>query len=339
MITQNLIFYPGGCYGTFFEWVLNYLENPTLDLPFEKTGNSHKFSGNFFEPKEKLFEHINVGRKVKFSRIHPGLFEKINQHELCYQDTYDKILQNDLDFLKKQFDKILVIAYDQQSVLWNENNQFEKIHMSDDMFDSNYSQFGYTKKFLAPVMAKEIVSKVKHFLSRELESTLSTFTYKNLQGWNKNSIDDFKVWELRELLSFYWFTRAEGQIAAWEKIKNSNSDLLFVSISDLKENFIETMLQSTKYFGIKDVSVEKLQEIYHQWLPLQHQINKDNLCHKIFNSLRYAEFFDWADTKLSIIDEAWIQKKLRDHGIGIKCNNLNVFPTNTDSFLPLLHQL
>ena len=33
--------------------------------------------------------------------------------------------------------------------------------------------------------------------------------------------------------------------------------------------------------------------------------------------------------KLSIIDEAWIQKQLREQGHEIKCYNLNDFPTNS----------
>jgi hypothetical protein len=339
MTTQNLIFYPGGCYGTFFEWLFNYLENQETEYPFEQTGSSHKFRGNFWNPKEKLFKHIDSEKKVRFSRIHQGLFEKLNQHESCYQHEYSDVLQNDLNFLKKHFNKILIVAYDQESVLWSENNQLEKIYISEAIFENVYSQYGYTRDFLKPALVKDSVLRIKCALDQELKSSLSPFTQENLQGWNKNNIHDFETWELRELLSFYWFTRTDGQVAAWKKIKNSNNDLLFVSISSLKENFIETVLQTTRYIGINNVSIEKLQKIYGQWRPLQHQIDKDELCHKIFNSLLVAEYFDWSDNKLSIVDEAWIQKKLRDQGIGIKCNDLNIFPTNSNDFLRLLHQL
>jgi hypothetical protein len=339
MTTQNLIFYPGGCYGTFFEWLFNYLENQETDYPFEQTGSSHKFCGNFWNPKEKLFEHIDSDKKVRFSRIHPGLFEKINQHESCYQQEYSGVLQDDLNFLKKNFNKILIVAYDQKSVLWNENNQLEKIYIPDANFQNVYSQYGYTREFLQSYLVKDSVLRIRYMLDRELQSSLSPFKQENLQGWNKNNIHDFETWELRELLSFYWFTRTDGQVTAWEQIKNSNEDLLFVSISSLRENFIETVLQATRYVGIDNVSIEKLQKIYHQWQPLQHQIDKDNLCHKIVSSLLVEEYFDWSNSRLSIVDEAWIQKKLRDHGIGIKCDSLDIFPTNSNDFLLLLHQL
>jgi hypothetical protein len=340
MTVQNLIFYTPGCYGTFFEWLFNYLENPTIGLPFKEDGSSHKFVGNFFNPKEKLFEHICSNNKFKFSRIHPGLFEKINKHELCYTDEYNNILQADLTFLKKYFDKILIVTYDLESVLCYENNILEKTYMSESskMFN-DYSYYGYTIDFLCPMLTKDSVQKIKGVLRNEINSTLSPFTYKNLQGWNKTNIDDFEIWELRELLSFYWFTRTDGAVEAWKKIKSSNKDILCISISDLRKNFVKTILQTTEHFKIDNVSAERIREIHHQWLPTQHQINKDFLCHKIFTSLVNKEYFNWSDIKLSIIDEAWIQKKLYDNSIGIKCNNLNIFPTNTDDFLPLLECL
>jgi len=338
MTAQNLIFYPTGCYGTFFEWLFNYLEDPVLALPFTETGSSHNFVGNFFEPKEKLFEHVQSNCKIKYSRVHPGLFEKINHSDQWFRDEYHNNIQNDLDFLKKYFDKILIVAYDQQSVLWNENNQLEKAHMSEQLFNDQYARFGYTTDSLRPIMVKDSVQRIKCFFKTllELNSPCAPFTYKNLQGWNKTNIDDFEIWELRELVSFWWFTKTDQQIMGWEKIKNSNKDVLCVSISDLRENFTSTVLHTAKYFGISSVEESTVSQIHQQWRPLQHQINKDLMCKHIVECLINRECLDWSTAALSLIDEAWIQKKLRDNQIGIRCHNLNIFPTNTDDFLPLL---
>lgn len=341
MTAQNLIFYPTGCYGTFFEWLFNYLENTVSDLPFTETGSSHNFVGNFFEPKEKLFEHINSNNRFKYSRVHPGLFEKINHSDEWFKDDYSNIIQTEIDFLKKHFDKILIVTYDQQSVLWNENNQLEKVYMPEQLFKDNYSQFGYTADSLQSIMTKDSVQRIRCFFKTllELNSPWSPFTYKNLQGWNKGNIDDFDTWELRELVSFWWFTKTDQQTAAWEKIKNSNRDIMCISISDLKQNFVDTVLQTTEYFGIHNVSVPTVTNIYQQWRPLQHQIDKDSTCTNIVNALINQECLDWSSAALSLIDEAWIQKKLHDHQVGIRCHNLNVFPTNTGDFLPLLECL
>jgi hypothetical protein len=339
MTTQSIIFYVGGCYGTFFEWIFTHIKNPNLAWPFNQDGSSHRFQGNFLHPPQKLFEHIESGRKHRFTRVHPGLFEKINQHEHVYTDSYDIILQKDIDLLKKHFDKIVILAYDYKSLLWHENNCLDKVFVDEHLFNKQFAQYGYTKDFCQPIMHRDPVIRFKHIINQELNSKLSPFTEKNLQGWNKNNIEDFEIWELRELLSFYWFTRNEGQIAAWQNITQTNSDLMHISISELKENFVDTILKATEYVGIKNVSIENISEIHHHWLPLQQHIDKDPLCARIVNSLCNNEYFDWSNCPLSIIDEACIQKQLYNNQIGIKCDKLDIFPTNTSDFLPLLEKI
>lgn len=69
---------------------------------------------------------------------------------------------------------------------------------------------------------------------------------------------------------------------------------------------------------------------------LQCHMNKDLLCNQIVESIITNEYFDWSATALTFIDEAMIQKLLRDAGVQLRCYNLNIFPTNTKDFLPLL---
>jgi hypothetical protein len=303
MNTQTLIFYPGGCYGTFFEWVFNFLDGNVTEMPFTQSGSSHKFTGNLLFPNTRLFNHIDSAEQLKFCRTHPGIFE--NQQGI----PYDRTLQQNIDFLKNHFDKIIVLSYDQESMLWRDNNITDKIPAAGNWINRN--SINLDVKFL------------------------------NSLGWNKSSIHDFDIWELRELLSSYWFTLDEGLIASWKTVASTNKDLLHISITDLRNQFVNVILKAAEYAGIKinDECVTKLEEVYQQWLPLQKQINKDSLCSKIVKSLVEKEYFDWSDTALSSIDEAWIQKKLHDQKIGIKCDRLNVFPTNTDDFIPLLKSL
>ena len=341
MINKNIILYPPGCYGTFFEWVFNFLENSHVSLPFSNNGSSNKFAGNFLFPPGVLFDHIDSNHSVRFSRTHPGIFEKVNQHENVYKDDYHIVLQEDVSFLEEHFEKILVITYDHQSILWLENNQLEKTLIKEEWFGSNFLPYGYTKDFLKDSMTNNPIERIRHTIQKEIDSVSSPLTLKNLQGWNKNTIYDFSIWELRELLSLFWFTRNQGQIAAWDKVKEMNTDVLHISISELRENFIKVIMNSANYFNISvdGHAIAKLEEMHRKWLPLQYQINKDSLCNKIVESLLTKEHFDWSNSTLSIIDEAWIQKKLCDNGVGIKCNNLNVFPTNTSDLAPLLERL
>jgi len=339
MNKQNLIIFPNGCYGTFLEWILNFLENPSMELPFSDDGSSHNFDGNFLWPKEKLFQHISSGRKHRFSRMHLGIFEKMNRHDGYHADEYYKILDKELNFLSEHFDKMIVIGYDQQSVLWQQHNGFEKVLFTDQNFEDELGHYGYLKEVYKPYFTTDPMERLKHFIDLEVKSEFSPFRVTNLMGWHKNNINDFDIWDLRELLSLYWFTRTDGEIDAWEKNKRLQHDeTIFISITDIKNNFIDTVIRSARHFDVyvPDEMIGRLQEVYQQWLPLQKQINKDSLCRQIVESLCKQISFDWSNCNLSILDEAWIQKTLRDNQVEIKCHNLNEFPTNTEDFLPLL---
>ena len=273
--------------------------------------------------------------------MHPNLFESVNSHLESFRDSYDKILQRDLDYLKQHFDNILALTYDLDSVLWFENNCLDKTFVSESTYFDSLKPYGYNKDFVKAHMTKDPIQRIRDLIQKEIDSALSPLTVNNLLGWNKNSIYDFAVWELRELLSFYWFTRNAGETQAWNKIKIQNQDILTISISDLKNNFVDCMIKASHYFEIPNdcIDVEDIKKIHSQWLPLQKQIKKDQLCQQIVDALQTQTEFDWSNSTLSIIDEAWIQKSLFDCKIGIKCHGLDIFPTNTQDFLPLLEQL
>jgi hypothetical protein len=335
MTTQNqcLIVYESGCYGTFVEWMLNFLKDNTIDLPFNECGNSHKFKGNFLYPPAKFLEYVKSEKKQQFSRAHPGVL-RVNNNNL------DQEFDQELKFFKEHFQNILVLNYDQDTVLWYENNILDKIFVDDIIHSRILEPYGITKQETQPVMTRDSVLRIKHYLNQEIQNPTSTFKYENLLGWNKHSVYEFDVWQLRELLSFYWFHRSNGIISSWQKAQQNNKDILFVSINEFKQDFLNTIQKIAVHFDFAEIDKETLKqvcEVYQPWIKLQKQIDKDSLCKKIADSLIFNEFFDWAGlTPLSIVDEAWIQKSLQDRGVLIKCDGLNVFPTNTRDFHNLL---
>jgi hypothetical protein len=330
---QCLIVYESGCYGTFVEWMLNFLVDRTIDLPFNNCGNSHKFQGNFLYPAPRLLEHVQSNKKQRFSRTHPCVFRADN-------NNLDQEFDQELKFYKEHFENILVLNYDHDTVLWYENNNLDKIFIDDITYSKMAELYGITKEKIKPVMTRDSVLRIKHWLNRELQDNTSSFKSENLLGWHKHSIYDFDVWQLRELLSFYWFHRNDGVISSWQKTQQNNRDIPFLSISEFKQDFSLTIQKIAGHFDLAEIDQETLQQVHdvhQQWLKLQKQIDKDSLCKKIVNSLISREFFNWVDlTPLSIIDEAWIQKSLRDQGVLIKCDGLDLFPTNTRDFYSLL---
>ena len=67
-----------------------------------------------------------------------------------------------------------------------------------------------------------------------------------------------------------------------------------------------------------------MQIVHNKMLLLQQNLDSDDICNNIINNFINNE--DYPFDNLSIIDEAWIQCELRNIGIEIQCNNLNVFP-------------
>ncbi len=332
---QNLIYYPGGCYGTFTEWLVNYFDGVRTSLPFNENGNSHKFKGNFFIPKEKLFEHIRLNNKFKFSRIHPNLFEGINQNKRCHTYGMAQVIIDDIEFLIKHFNKILILYPDSGSVLWKENNGFTKSFLSDEVFNEDYSCLGYQKKYL-PSMHFDIIDRLKAYIQIEVDT-------ENIRAWNKGNVDDFGNWELRELLSLYWFSRSEVEISSFQYAQKSivTNDVIFIPLSSIKsdfKNYIKTVLSFFE-IDMQNVSDHEIEYIRQEWLKKQFYINRDNECQTIVNKILNQEDYSWEHISLSIIDEAWIQKTLRDRGFEIKCYNLNILPKNTRDFCNLLEKL
>lgn len=335
MNTQNqcLIVYEGGCYGTFVEWMLNFLEDFAIDLPFNDCGNSHKFAGNFLHSAAKFLQYLESGKKQRFSRAHPCVFRVKNSN-------LDQEFDQELKFYKEHFQNILVLNYDHDTVLWYENNNLDKVFIDESVYSAYFEPYGLAKEKFEPVMIQDPVTRIKHFLNQEIQDNTSSFKTENLLGWNKHSIYDFDVWQLRELLSFYWFHRNNGVISSWQKVQQNNKDILFISIDSFKKDFVSTIQKIASHFDFADFDQETLQrisEVHQQWLKTQKQINKDSLCKKIVDSLICNDFFDWSDqTPLSIVDEAWVQQSLRNQGVLIKCDGLDLFPTNTRDFRPLL---
>jgi hypothetical protein len=342
MAQQNLIIYPAGCYGTFLEWLLNYLQNPNMPDPFLENGSSHAYIGNLINPPERLFKYLKTGQKLPLlSRIHPNIFEKVNEHERLYQTSYDKIIQEDIDFLKKHFDNILILTFNEDSKLWAQNNMLKKVYFDEQTFKILEKKYNLSPEKNKELLTKDLIEKLRHHIDKEVTSSTSTFKKDNLLGWNKHSVYDFEVWELRELLSLYWFTGTEGQVIAWNIIEHSNSDVLVVTINQFKENFKTTIKLIIKHFAL-DIDAtkidEKLDRIYKNWKLLQQDINKDEFCKKIIYSVLNNLYLEWDKGYLSLLDEAWLQKSLRDSGLELKCYNLNNFPCNTKDIQLLLEK-
>lgn len=328
--STNLIYYPGGCYGTFIEWSCYYFQNLISDLPFTDTGSSHNYVGNLFFPPELLFQYVNSPKQEHFVRCHPGLVTSKDYKEYLSSNSNYDIIVKDLEYLQTYFEKILVICPTKNSYLWVQNNVFQKVINSIETFDTWLKPFGYKKEhFENSIGVKSVEQRIKEIIYLELEDVTA-------QQWGKNNIFELETWELRELLAHYWFCRIRDSLTCWEKIKPTFPAVNFIDLDCFKDNTLNTVLQYLEYFQVKINNNSQIKDVLDTWKSKQIHMYKDKEVDLVVNALVNKQPHSWSNKNFTLIDEAYIQKSLLDKGIKIKCFKLNNFPTNTSDFLPLL---
>ena len=145
---------------------------------------------------------------------------------------------------------------------------------------------------------------------------------------------DLELWELREWFSIFY----SGWIQEWtESYCSIESDFLSLSNVDFLYHPKQCLEQIFKHceltFNEKDI--DKFVKMWQN--KQQYIIDNENLCRDIIANTIDQVSFSWQHT--NIIQEAIIQKRLRDCGYEIKCWNLNTFPTNTEQLYNLLEKV
>jgi len=334
-MTNNptLIYYAPGAYGTFIEWCLNYFTdlNFSETLPFTNTGSSHNFYGNFTW-NEFEFNHFVYSQS--FMRGHPGSFNNEASKLLELPKSYENLLSVELNEFVNTNINVVFLYFSTGSWIWGINNYIEKV--------SSAKHLTYNQKisFLNSKRIPEEKHIIFGYTGIELikKSLIYSGASKFVSQWGKSSIDDLELWELREFLSLYYplerIDNTDNQI--FDNIKNKFTNILMIEISELRDNFEETLKKIITKTGRQIVREEKINEIYSEWIEIQEYKNKDALIHKIVYNLINVVDFSW--NQLTLIDESFLQYYLRLAGIEIKCWGLNEFPTNTHDFLPLLER-
>jgi len=144
---------------------------------------------------------------------------------------------------------------------------------------------------------------------------------------------DLELWELREWFSIFY----SDWIQEWtESYRSTQSDFLSLSNVDFLYHPKQCLARIFKHceltFNEKDI--DKFVKMWQN--KQQYIINNENLCRDIIANTIDQVSFSWQHT--NIVQEAIIQKRLRDCGYEIKCWNLNTFPTSTEQLYNLLEK-
>ena len=81
--------------------------------------------------------------------------------------------------------------------------------------------------------------------------------------------------------------------------------------------------------------VVELLPFHQQNLKLQKYIGQDQICNQIIDAVVNNQPFEWEE--LTLTSESWMQWVLRNRGFEIRCDGLDMFPTNSIQLRELLY--
>ncbi len=224
-------------------------------------------------------------------------------------------------------------------------------HFSEDILQFHYPDspeawqelmkiFTNYKKYNIIAISFDFYSKL--WLMNNIEDKIANNITRNeefltlLANWGTPPYD---AWQIRECLSCY-FHLFEHRITHWmgsiRNVTQQQPDVgFYFNISGLRDNFEETIKRLCYFCNIEYLD-STIDYIKTQWILSQKHLYKDNIVNSIINNIVDHKDFIITD-QLSIIDEAYVQHKLRDRGIELKCYNLNEFPKTNVEFQELLY--
>lgn len=170
-----------------------------------------------------------------------------------------------------------------------------------------------------------------------LKLGLDIFFHSNnsLKQWNSkySHWSELETWELREWFSIFY----PGWLQEWIDSKNSIDDsFLSISNTDFLYNTKHELYKIFEYCNLTP-NQNNIDNFIKMWYNKQkYIINQQEFCNHVVNNTISNKYQNW--NKLNFIQEAVIQKKLRDAGYEIRCWNLNTFPTNTEELYNLLEK-
>lgn len=320
------IYYHAGSYGTFIEWCLNYFSDTSFsnELPFTNIGNSHKFNNTDVVLSEKMFQDA-INQNSKFVRLHPGSVNQYTGTLLITPNKTKNCYRKELKILEKCFQHVVVVYFGLENILWGCNNSIKAF------VEKNDHTIDYFKK--NEVINYELSFSVS--LTDSIILRLGKTVNDQVKNWNKNSIAEMQPWELREFLSLYMYSEWVGLYQSLSEIKNEFPNIIFLEIGQLRDDFHNTISSLLEKVNLTKCR-EDTEYIYNAWSELQHFKHRDSEVKKIVNSTINNIDLTW--DKLSIIDEAEIQRQLRVNGWEIKCFDLDIFPTSSTQLRSVLYR-
>ena len=112
----------------------------------------------------------------------------------------------------------------------------------------------------------------------------------------------------------------------------------FVFITDLLYDFKKIILEIQQFCHLDfRVGVDQLLEHHAKMLSVQQYLDQDELCNSIINSVLTSQPLEW--NNLPMPSQSWVQWRLRELGYEIRCDGLDIFPTNSVHLQELIYKV
>lgn len=305
---STIIHYPGGAYGTFIEWVLTYLTDPTMPdtLPFREHGNAHNFVGNFMMP-DGSYQANRYQREV--GDLADEYSPKFADREAPFSRAHQATIN--LEILKAMNLQVVNVWFTNKSSHWIFNNSRIKLWSS----KMNPLDLYFIGKVLRD---KELVVDILNKQPQRIEQ-----------------VEDLATWQLRQLAS-HWYSNS--WMDDYFNPPGPIDGLINFQVESLRDNFKESILDLVQATGHQVISdkVDKLDAIEKSWREKQSEIDRDQVVNDyIENTISGKEY---TESGLRFFEEAWIQGELRSRGYEVKCDGLDQFPVSTIEMNKLIYK-
>ena len=251
-----------------------------------------------YEVNYRPFDNQPTSHKWKriFRTVDEAVKKPINNTIIHPITNENDKIEQVIEKLKGSFNKIVLLYPRQEDFLWSMNNKQHKVYKN---------------------------------LWTETDKVF-------LQSLNEN-YENPEIWQIREHLSMWLYDQhlSETKTEIISKLKNTEN-VMTIPTSNLKDNFITTMKDLSKYLNTTNTREDNdLQTLHTDWCENEIYMGKDTLVNNIVNAVLNNEEIEM--TNLTIIDESQIQRLLKENGYKIKCYGLNDWPETTTKLRELLY--
>lgn len=246
---MHCIAYPGGCYGNFVGWTLEWMQDkyPLDYRPFTEKNNSHNWNGNF---RSNVDEAVLI--PMERSHVHP------------IQHRTDNLIFN-IEKLLTAYDKVILLYPALNDFVWHINNKQTKI-FKDGWIKHNQSQLDMSN------WEGDQLWELREYLSLYLyDQNKAEIGYNNVIDYTNDKVFKIQINQIRDSLPALF-----AELAGWLGILNvRTSDELTKLHTDwlqnepylykdrLIENIVDAIINN-KFLEMNGLSIVDESQVQHR---------------------------------------------------------------------------